>query len=194
MLRASTRLVHGTQTGRMVFSYHICYRASGVLRCSDGKFTYLYIPIFGVQCSLFSDEHLEMDTCLAGTTTVISSWLKCKKRIKLEGGGFACSLLLQFCVRLATDNYYIPILIMDGSKQFVDSYNRYSEYPKNLVDDRNPHKSDKYKKEVDKHGQYLFRTDSDDATYIVVPIRDYGVVSQGLAPTHLLNFYNLTLR
>lgn len=71
---------------------------------------------------------------------------------------------------------------MDETEKFVNSYNDCSTYPTNLVYDQSRLKSQKYKKEVDKHEQSLFTTDPDDAkSFIVVLIRDYGVVSPGLA-------------
>ncbi|RYP43827.1 hypothetical protein DL768_009660 [Monosporascus sp. mg162] len=70
---------------------------------------------------------------------------------------------------------------MDESQPFIQSYSRFNEYPENLVEDANRHRSHRYKAAFNKHEKVLFRSDNDedehkddDEPYILVPLRDFG--------------------
>ncbi|RYP71312.1 hypothetical protein DL771_004889 [Monosporascus sp. 5C6A] len=70
---------------------------------------------------------------------------------------------------------------MNEAERFIESYRRFNEYPENLVEDANRHRSHRYKAALDKHEKVLFRSNNnadehkdDDESFILVPLRDFG--------------------
>ncbi|RYP90076.1 hypothetical protein DL770_003815 [Monosporascus sp. CRB-9-2] len=86
---------------------------------------------------------------------------------------------------------------MDEVQRFIESYSRFNEYPENLVEDANRHRSHRCKAALDKHEKDLFRSNNnedkhkdEDESFIVLPLRDFGdeglTLYPPLSPTILI--------